>query len=76
MAGPGEFLRPLFGRGSQVWERKERGARNREARHAWRPGPDAPGVCSQRASDLGATPPGNRKVGLRDVIGTGCRRGD
>ena len=69
--GNAHMLRPLAGRGFQVWELKERDARNGETRQDWRLGarlgPRASGVYSQRVSDLDATPPGIRIAGLREV---------
>ena len=66
------LLRPRVGRGSQVWGLKNRAARDGEMPHNWgldvRLGPNAPGVFSQVASDLNATPPGIRKVGSRRVM--------
>ena len=76
MVGPGEFralddharlLRPLFSR-----ELKGRTACSGEACRDWRLGvrlgPNAPGIYSQRVSDLDATTPGIRKAGFREVI--------
>ena len=66
------LLRSRVGRGSQVWGLKNRAARDGEMPHNWgldvRLGPNAPGVFSQVASDLNATPPGIRKVGSRKVM--------
>ena len=81
LANSGEFRilgenaslwRPLVGRGFHVWELKPRLARNGKARRNWRLGARlsaaAPGVYSQWASDLDATPPGIRKAGFREVL--------
>ena len=81
LVGPGEFrtlganarfLRPLVGRGFQVWELKGRAARNGRARDDWRLGarlgPNASGIFSQMIFDLGAIPPGMRMAGFREVM--------
>ena len=81
LVDPGKFrtlgenarlLRPPVGRGFQVGELKGRNARDGKARHEWRPGvrsgPNASGIHSQMIFDLGATSPGIRKAGFREVI--------
>ena len=66
------LLRPLMGRGFQLWKLQERPARNGKARREWRLearlGPHASGVYPQRVFDLGATPPGIRKAGFGEVM--------
>ena len=61
------LLRPLV-----VWELKSRSARDGKQCRNWRLGarlgPDASGLYSQMVSDLGATPPGIRKAGFREVM--------
>ena len=69
--GPGEIrtldgnaalLRPLLGRGFQIWELPHRSARDGKQCPNWRfgsrRGPDASGIYSQMVSTLGATHPG------------------
>ena len=66
------LMRPLVGRGRQVWELKGRIARNGKSRHdsrlEARLGPNASGIYPQMVSDLDATPPGIRKAGFREVM--------
>ena len=66
------LLRPLIGRGFQVWRLQERIARDGNVSHDWpqgvRPGPNASGAYSQRVFDLGATHPGIRGAGFREVM--------
>ena len=81
LVGPGEFrtldentrfLRPLVGRGFQVWELKGRAARDAKARREWRLGvrlgPNASGIHPQMIFDLDATTPGIRKADCREVM--------
>ena len=78
---PGEFrtsgenaslLRPLAGRGFQVWDLPERQARDGKVRHSWRLGarlrPSVTGLYARRVFDLDATPPGIRIAGFGEVM--------
>ena len=80
LVDPGEFraldetatlLRPLPGPGFRVWELLNRLVHDRKQRRNWRLGarlgPHASGIYSQMVSNLGATHPGIRKAGFREV---------
>ena len=67
------LLRPLVGRGFQVWELKNRAARDGKMRHNGRLGArlvsNASGLFSQMVSVLNATHPVIRTAGFREVMG-------
>ena len=73
------FLRPLAGRGFQVWELPKRSARSGKLRRNWRLGarlgPYASRAYSRLVWDLDATPPGIRKAGFREVTEVLCSPG-
>ena len=62
------LLRPLRGRGFQVWELAYRVARSGKLRHYWRLGPYASGLYTPLVPDLDASPPGTSKAGFREVM--------
>ena len=81
LVGPGEFrtldggarlAQPPVGRGFQAWALKNRSARDGKQRREWRlgtrSGPNASGIYPRTVSNLGATPPGIRKAGSREVM--------